>query len=320
VPTGPGEFSVKKFSPDRGEIPYRFTYTQPFLLPGDRTVEFTLTIEARSRDGEPVEPVLIVDDERLIHEDLLADGLQLQSTFERDGELVNILYSSCSHSTLPLLEVEAVLSDGTTIFLEERFREEPQRNFGAASLSRAEVVLEGKRRAVSDYWELVYAAIRHNLHVVYWILLDPPVELAGLAAPVRVVELRAPVPTDDPPLEASARYLDEDFGLLRRVEVVTFAKEEGSGRGSRFLRGDCNRDGRMNLSDAIFDVDFLFAGGQRPDCLEACDVNSDGRHNLSDVLALLGHLFLVGPPPQAPFPDCGPGPERGPGCERSGCD
>jgi len=320
TPTGPGEFSVERFSPVGGEIPYRFTYAQPFLLPGDRTVEFTLTIEARSRDGEPLEPLLVVDDERLIHEDLPTDGVQLQSTFEKDGALVNLLYSSCSHSTLPLFEVEAELADGTTIFLEERFREEPFRNFGAASLSRAEVVLEGKRREVSDYWDLVYAAVKHNLNVVYWVLLDPPVDLADLAAPVRVVELRSPVTTQEPPLEASARYLDENFGLLRQVDVVTFTKEEGSGRGLRFLRGDCNRDGRMNLSDAIFDVDFLFAGGQRPGCLEACDVNADGRHNISDLLGLLGHLFLAGPPPQAPFPHCGPGTDNGPGCERSGCD
>ena len=51
-----------------------------------------------------------------------------------------------------------------------------------------------------------------------------------------------------------------------------------------FRRGDCNTDGRVDVSDAVAMLMRLFTGGDPPACLDACDVSSDARFDLGDVL------------------------------------
>ena len=75
----------------------------------------------------------------------------------------------------------------------------------------------------------------------------------------------------------------------------------------RFLRGDCNDDGEINLSDAACALNWLFAGGAEPGCPAALNTNGDQAVNLADPVSLLNFLFGGGPAPVAPFPDCGPG-------------
>jgi len=88
-----------------------------------------------------------------------------------------------------------------------------------------------------------------------------------------------------------------------------------------FRRGDCNGDSAGDISDAIFALGFLFAGGPASDCPEACDANGDAETDLSDAVYILGALFTGGPPPVAPYPECGPDPEPASslGCARSTC-
>ena len=50
----------------------------------------------------------------------------------------------------------------------------------------------------------------------------------------------------------------------------------------------------------------LFGGGERLSCADAGDTNDDGILDIADVIYLLAHLFAGGPPPQPPFPECGP--------------
>jgi uncharacterized repeat protein (TIGR03806 family) len=71
----------------------------------------------------------------------------------------------------------------------------------------------------------------------------------------------------------------------------------------RFLRGNCNTNGNLDLSDAVFSLGFLFVGGTRSSCEESCDSNSDGRHDVSDPIYTLSFLFSGGPPPGS-FPAC----------------
>ena len=72
-----------------------------------------------------------------------------------------------------------------------------------------------------------------------------------------------------------------------------------------FLRGDCNDDGDVDLSDAVCTLNWLFLGGPAPGCLAATNTNGDAAVDLSDPVSLLNHLFLGGPAPEQPFPDCG---------------
>jgi hypothetical protein len=72
-----------------------------------------------------------------------------------------------------------------------------------------------------------------------------------------------------------------------------------------FLRGDCDADGDISISDP---VRLLFANfGSAPfPCRAACDANGDGgTGGVSDAVYTLRFLFRSGPPPVPPFPACG---------------
>jgi hypothetical protein len=73
----------------------------------------------------------------------------------------------------------------------------------------------------------------------------------------------------------------------------------------RFVRGDCNRDAGLDLSDPIRVLLHLFGAGPPLTCPEACDANDDARIDLSDAVGLLSFLFRDGPPPAPPYPTAG---------------
>ena len=75
---------------------------------------------------------------------------------------------------------------------------------------------------------------------------------------------------------------------------------------SLFVRGDGNDDGRIDLSDAIFILLYLFRGDPfTPVCLDACDSNDDGTITTADTIYLLLYLYCSGDAPPAPFPEEG---------------
>ena len=72
-----------------------------------------------------------------------------------------------------------------------------------------------------------------------------------------------------------------------------------------FLRGDCNTDGMVDLSDSVQLLTLLFGGGAEIPCPNAADTNADGTLGLSDAIYSLLFLFQSGNEPSAPFPLCG---------------
>ncbi|MEE3181192.1 MAG: hypothetical protein VX288_04735, partial [Planctomycetota bacterium] len=93
--------------------------------------------------------------------------------------------------------------------------------------------------------------------------------------------------------------------------------------GPQFLRADSDANGIVNLTDAIFTLNYLFLGGGEPSCLDASDSDNNGLVKLTDAIFLLNYLFLGGGAPPAPATECGLDPEEPPdaiGCERfTGC-
>lgn len=97
-----------------------------------------------------------------------------------------------------------------------------------------------------------------------------------------------------------------------------------AGCASSFHRGDANGDSRLNLTDPIYSLGYLFLGTEAPGCLDAADADDNGRIDLADAVATVLFLFLGGdpiPPPGllacgedptpdglscATFPFCGP--------------
>lgn len=73
-----------------------------------------------------------------------------------------------------------------------------------------------------------------------------------------------------------------------------------------FRRGDSNGDGRVDLSDGIATLTFLFIGGKGPGCEDAADADNSGAIDLSDAIYTFRYLFLGGAPPPPPGPNiCG---------------
>jgi hypothetical protein len=85
-----------------------------------------------------------------------------------------------------------------------------------------------------------------------------------------------------------------------------------------FRRGYINADTRIDISDGITMLGYLFLGGTWPECMNAADVNDDNRADLSDAISLFNYLFNGGAAPRAPFEACGADPTPGNlGCTRS---
>lgn len=77
----------------------------------------------------------------------------------------------------------------------------------------------------------------------------------------------------------------------------------------RFRRGDTNSDKVVDLSDGIFTLNFLFLGGESPECADALDTDESGALDISDGIFLFNYLFLGGGRPDAPGPQsCGQDP------------
>jgi hypothetical protein len=64
-----------------------------------------------------------------------------------------------------------------------------------------------------------------------------------------------------------------------------------------FFYGDANRDGLVNLGDAIYILNYLFKGGPAPVPLEAGNANCTGGVDLGDSIYILNYLFKGGDPP-----------------------
>jgi hypothetical protein len=100
---------------------------------------------------------------------------------------------------------------------------------------------------------------------------------------------------------------DEELGT-QTIEVTVSAA-------ARFVRGDANSSGKLEVSDAI--QTLLYVGGLTAtgECQDAMDSDDNGMIDLTDAVAVLEYLFLQGPDLAPPFP----GPGADPTADNLGC-
>ena len=97
----------------------------------------------------------------------------------------------------------------------------------------------------------------------------------------------------------------EDHSATARVTVMVV----GGVADPRLRRGDSDTDARVNLTDAVRTLNFLFQGAAELPCLDAADADDSGIVNITDPILTLNFLFLGGLAPKPPGPfDCGPDP------------
>lgn len=62
-------------------------------------------------------------------------------------------------------------------------------------------------------------------------------------------------------------------------------------------RGDADDDASLNISDAVYIVEYIFKGGPPPASEYQGDANADGVLNIADAVYLITYIFKGGPPP-----------------------
>jgi len=109
---------------------------------------------------------------------------------------------------------------------------------------------------------------------------------------------------------------DERSSQLTFAKICDVTLADGN---VRYLRGDCNSDASLDLTDAAFVLTFLFANGPRPKCLDSCDFDADGKLDLTNAVFLLNFLFQSGPVMPPPRTCQGDVPTAVLGCLSSSC-
>ncbi|HDS00698.1 MAG TPA: M28 family peptidase [candidate division Zixibacteria bacterium] len=75
-----------------------------------------------------------------------------------------------------------------------------------------------------------------------------------------------------------------------------------------YVCGDANNDGDVNLTDAVYIINYIFIAGPPPDPLLSGEVNCDGTLNVSDGVWILNYVFIGGSEPcdtnDDGVPDC----------------
>ncbi len=64
-----------------------------------------------------------------------------------------------------------------------------------------------------------------------------------------------------------------------------------------YICGDANGDELVNVSDAVYILNYIFAGGAAPVPLVAADANGSTSVNVSDAVYLINYIFVSGPAP-----------------------
>lgn len=288
VPIDEGTFRCQVSRQGDGNVVYYFSFEQQFLFAkhGRMRVDSTL-MRFEAENGVPKQQMKILDEEAVLNDiELIGYPEELPQEYIR--------FSSCTYSNLPKWEIGVELSDRSKLILEERFLPSPSLRSGAASLQRATVRINDKQEMdIDDYWLLTYSAYFHNMNAQYWVVMNPPQRVDGLAEPIHIIEVNAGDDTAKPPVPKSVRYLSESLFVIAEPEVTRYEKVIVDSR-ERFVRGDVDYNGRLNLTDCIVLLRQLFQGGEPPSCRQAADSNDDGHVNLTDVIYSLSFLFRNG--------------------------
>ena len=85
-----------------------------------------------------------------------------------------------------------------------------------------------------------------------------------------------------------------DSCVVRSIEVACIVPPPPE---TAFLRSDCNDDGEVDISDALFILGWLFTDGTPPRCIAAANANGDEGVDISDPTYLLQFLFNAGTAP-----------------------
>lgn len=119
------------------------------------------------------------------------------------------------------------------------------------------------------------------------------------------------------PLEAMLVIASNDL-VAPRIDVPLSGSAVSTA--PRFVRGDVDGSGAIDITDGIVVLHYQFIGDvPPPPCLNAADTDNSGVIDITDGIYILHFQFLGGPEPPAPYPECGLDPEDPQGTGVLGC-
>jgi hypothetical protein len=112
------------------------------------------------------------------------------------------------------------------------------------------------------------------------------------------------------------RYDPEGYTICDKDTIIPGTYSAALSRGELVILvdltdhicGDTNGDSSVNVSDAVYIINYVFVGGEPPDPLESGDTNCDGAVNVSDAVWIINYVFIGGNGPcdtnGDEIPDC----------------
>lgn len=106
--------------------------------------------------------------------------------------------------------------------------------------------------------------------------------------------------------EASSEHswdVSDTYQIRVKAKDVTGAESEWSNikwaffEGLPYVCGNANGDASVNVSDAVYIINYVFVGGTAPDPLEAANANCDSSVNVSDAVYIINFVFVGGNAP-----------------------
>ncbi len=70
--------------------------------------------------------------------------------------------------------------------------------------------------------------------------------------------------------------------------------------GTLLVNGDADNSGQVNITDAVYLINYIFAGGPAPSPMSLGDADGTGQLNITDAVYLINYIFAGGPAPKCP--------------------
>jgi hypothetical protein len=96
-----------------------------------------------------------------------------------------------------------------------------------------------------------------------------------------------------------------EYSYYRSINIEQYLKPSLSECPCFWPIGDANGDGGIDISDGVYMIQYIFAGGPapHPESVGSGDANCDGFADISDAVYLINYIFAGGPYP-GPICDC----------------
>lgn len=98
--------------------------------------------------------------------------------------------------------------------------------------------------------------------------------------------------------DATMRKRNSLFSL---TIVIAFTAMTVIAAADTYVCGDADTSGGVDIDDAVYLINYIFAGGPEPDNYGSGDADASGEIDIDDVVCLISYIFASGPEPMCPY-------------------